>query len=143
MKNKPCKHNRQLGHCRACRPEKFCRHKVHRSHCRICHSRGWASGILSVANGAAKLRGYAKPNISAEDLIILMRASKFCVGCGGNLNWTSKPKKRTPHLHHNHETGVVSGFCHQFCNQAEGMLSKLTPEQRKQFVKTFFPEVFN
>lgn len=138
MKNKPCKHNRQLGHCRSCRPKKFCKHKIHASHCRICNPRGWASGILSVANGMANRRGYAKPDISPDDLIVIMRASKTCIGCGGKLNWGGK---RAPHLHHNHKDGGVSGFCHQLCNQAEGMLSKLTPTQRKQFIINFFPEI--
>ncbi len=139
MKNLPCEHEKQKGHCRECHPQKFFHHGVHRSHCRICNPRGWASGILSVANGAARRRGYARPDISPDDLIVVMRASKTCAGCGGKLNWNKKP---TPHLHHSHKDGGVSGFCHQLCNQAEGMLGKLTIEQRRKFIWEFFPEVF-
>lgn len=140
MKNVLCKHKRQKGHCRACQPKKFCQHLIHQSHCRVCRPRGWASGILSVAKGAASRRGYTPPRINSENLVLLMKVSKFCAGCGGKLEWNNKP---TPHLHHSHKTGRVSGFCHQLCNQSEGMLSKLSIEEQYNFVKNFFPHLLD
>jgi len=137
MKNKSCKHGKQKGHCRKCNPKKFCAHEVHRSHCRVCSPRGWASGILSVARGAAHRRNYAAPQITPEDLVRLMSKSDECVMCGSGLVWT-KPR---PHLHHDHKTGEVKGFSHPNCNFAEGMLSKMSDVERKTFIREVFPEV--
>ena len=135
MKNKLCRHNRQKGHCRACRPKKYCEHKVHASHCRICKPTGWAGGILSVARGAARRRGYVAPHITSSELVALMSNKENCVLCGGLLDWAKKP---APHLHHSHETGQVYGFTHQHCNQAAGMLAKMKPENLERFIRTVF-----
>jgi len=67
-----------------------------------------------------------------------MLKSDECVMCGTELIWTDK---RRPHLHHDHETGEVKGFSHPLCNQAEGMLSKMTIIERKTFIREVFPEI--
>jgi len=139
MKNKPCLHKLQKGHCRICRPDNYCAHSKHRSHCRLCHPLGWAKGCLSVFRGDAKRHGYKAPNIPPEQFVARMKQTKRCTACNGRLNWLKKPH---PHLHHNHETGEVIGFCHPVCNQAEGMLAKLTHQERINFLACFFPEVF-
>jgi Recombination endonuclease VII len=139
LKNVLCEHEKQKGHCRNCGAHHYCKHSKHRSHCRRCNPLGWAKGCLSVFKGTAKRRRYTPPNITPEKFVYLMQTTKLCAGCGGKLNWETN----RPHLHHNHKTGEVLGFCHQMCNQAEGMLSKLTQEERKIFFKTFFFEDFN
>lgn len=120
------------------RHKKCGRHKTPR--CRICNSHSWASHVLCTSRSDAKRRGSAAADILPGDLVVIMKASKFCIGCGGKLNWK---EGKTPSLHHNHKTGEVYGFCHSNCNVAEGLLSKLTVEQRKHFIKEFFPEVFS
>lgn len=137
-KNKACIHGLQKGHCRNCGARHFCEHNKHRSHCRICRPIGWAKGCLSVFKGSAKRRGYTPPNITAENFVKLMLKSKRCFGCDSRLDW----ENTSPHLHHNHATGEVLGFCHSLCNQAEGMLSKMTSQERLNFITTFFCEIF-
>lgn len=85
----------------------------------------------------AKRRGYVPPDITPEQYLRLERKSKKCFGCNGALDET-----KTSHLHHNHATGEVYGFCHSLCNQAEGMLSKMKFEEKVNFLSVFFPEVF-
>lgn len=82
----------------------------------------------------ARRRNYASPLINHYGLVVLMQNSKTCVLCGAVLDWSQK----SPHLHHDHETGQVHGFAHQLCNQAEGMLMKMAPENRAHFIRTAF-----
>jgi hypothetical protein len=104
----------------------------------VCDPLGAAKRRLAVCKGDARRGGYVPPRITAEELLKLKNESLICVGCEDPLDWDNYP-----HLHHDHRTGEVLGFCHPMCNQAEGMLGKMTSEGRKAFIKNFFPEVIN
>jgi len=132
-----CQHKKQRSGCKDCGGGSICVHGIRRVWCFRCLPLSFAKNRLLLFNTQAKRRGYAIPKISAENLLFLMKTSRLCVGCGGALNWKAK---RTPHLHHDHNTGYVFGFCHPSCNHAEGMISKLTLAQRLCFFKNFFPE---
>ena len=81
---------------------------------------------MAVAKSVAKRHKHAPPRISPEGLLILLEEQK-CAICGQEL------AKRT-HLHHDHKTGNVYGFAHAACNQAEGIVAAMPPEQRKNFL---------
>lgn len=137
-----CKHNKHKGHCRKCNVKNYCKHSKHRTHCILCSPLSAAVARLCVSKADARRCGFAPPNISPEGLVSLVRSSKRCFGCDGLLDWDNKESRRRPHLHHNHLTGEVHGFCHPICNQAEGMLTRLTHQERINFLTVFFPEVF-
>lgn len=78
-------------------------------YCRVAH-------ILRSSQQAAKTRGYlpidfAIPHASIRRLML----ATHCVQCGEPLHWIFRAGK-TPHLHHNHETGKIYGFTHPVCN---------------------------
>jgi hypothetical protein len=137
-----CKHGKHKGHCRKCNTNNYCEHSKHRTHCMICSPLSAAVARLCVSRADAKRGGFVPPNISASKLVSLVQASKRCFGCNGLLDWNNKESRRRPHLHHDHITGEVHGFCHPTCNQAEGMLNKLTAKERYNFIIAFFPEIF-
>lgn len=134
-----CKHERQRSTCIECGGGSVCKCERQKSSCRKCDPLNWAKRCIWASKGNARKRSYQPPDITPEDFLILANKTKFCVACGSELNWD---KKFNSHLHHSHTTGQVFGFCHQLCNQAEGMLSKMTSVERFNFVKFFFPEVF-
>lgn len=127
-----CIHKRQKQHCKDCGTMVYCEHKKSRNHCFICAPYLWASSILRSARKSAKQRRYEPPNISVDDLVSLYYEAEICWLCGGSLDLTS------PHLHHDHKTGQVHGFTHQLCNQAEGMLTRLTQKEREHFIRIVF-----
>lgn len=133
-----CVHNKLRVICKECGGSALCEHDKQRRGCQECNPLGWAKAYLLVSKGMARRRSYLPPKITPEELLVLISISRFCVGCGGVLSW----ENRGPHLHHNHHTGEVLGFCHPTCNQAEGMLSNLSILERITFLKNFFPEVF-
>jgi hypothetical protein len=80
---------------------------------------GWicrASRILVGNQAEAKEQGYKPIDINTPHAIIrnLMRVEK-CVLCGALLKWELGPGK-TPHLHHDHDSGEMLGFAHSRCN---------------------------
>lgn len=135
-----CKHNRQKQHCRDCGTTFHCLHGKTRYSCRTCAPLAWAKGVLRSMRKTAKERKHESPKITPEALVKLVKTSKRCFACDSALNWRAKIG---PHLHHCHVTGEVSGFCHQLCNQAEGMLSKMSEQERYNFISMFFSELFN
>lgn len=134
-----CVHKKYRSGCKECGGGAICKHKIHRAWCFKCSPLSFARNRLSLFKTQAKRKGYTCPDITPEGFLFLMKISTHCVGCGGLLNWKTK---QTPHLHHNHKTGYVFGFCHPLCNQVEGMLSVLSVNERKHFINAFFPEVF-
>ena len=137
-----CKHKKQRHVCIICKGASVCNHGKLRNTCKICRPLSHAKTVLRWARRCCKKFGYATPDITPEGLVNLYNVSTHCVGCGGPLNW-GHDNRHQPHLHHNHVTGEVLGFCHALCNQAEGMLSKLSSKEIVTFVKTFFPAVFD
>jgi len=78
-------------------------------HCRV-------SRILSVSQISARERGYAPvPKDTPHSVIRKMMDEPNCERCGQPLEWEFGQDK-TPHLHHNHETGEPYGFTHPVCN---------------------------
>jgi hypothetical protein len=134
-----CKHGKHRQICVLCKGSNICKHNKQSRGCKECYPLRWAVGRLAVSKADARRRNRALPKITAIELLSLIDVSKVCIGCGGLLDWDLSS---SPHMHHNHVTGVVLGFCHSYCNQAEGMLSKMTVEERKTYIRNFFPEVF-
>jgi hypothetical protein len=80
-----------------------------RFHCRV------ATAIIRSQYDGRK-RGYASIPISTPHSVIRkMMEQPNCELCGESLVWEFGLGK-TPHLHHNHETGEVYGFTHSSCN---------------------------
>lgn len=134
-----CAHRKYRSACKECGGGAICKHDIRRVWCFICAPLSFARNRLLFFRTQAKRLGHALPKITSEALLSLMRTSPVCFGCRGKLNWEAKTK---PHLHHSHKTGQVFGFCHPLCNQAEGMIAKLTPQQRLNFFRNFFPGEF-
>jgi hypothetical protein len=104
----------------------------------------WASRIIRCARAKAKSRGYVSMRITPEEVVSLMLSTKHCVACGGELNWITKGE--SPHLHHNHTTGVVIGYVHSRCNHVEGIIRRQIsegPRPIKTFLEVMFPEAFS
>ena len=66
----------------------------------------------------AKKRGYKPIDPFTPHSLIRKMMEENCVLCGEALVWTFG-RMKTPHLHHNHETGKVIGFAHPKCNLFE------------------------
>ena len=61
-------------------------------------------------------RGNYKPIENTPHSVIRELMNKdVCVLCGKKLTWAFGLSK-TPHLHHDHETGKIIGFTHPVCN---------------------------
>lgn len=74
------------------------------------------SQILSASKSSARRLGYiAIPRDTPHSVIRKMMAEPNCERCGEPLKWEFGVGK-TPHLHHNHETGDPLGFTHPVCN---------------------------
>jgi hypothetical protein len=76
--------------------------------CRIAH-------ILSVSSHVAAKRGFAPMQQTSHSVIRKMTEQPNCELCGESLKWEFGQGK-TPHLHHDHETGEIYGFTHPQCN---------------------------
>ena len=58
---------------------------------------------------------------------------KLCWRCRKPMHWENLGKGKTPHLHHNHETGEIYGFTHSRCNPSA--LEEEIRELRKEIIK--------
>jgi hypothetical protein len=77
--------------------------------CRIAH-------ILRHSRAMAQERGYVPVSKdTSHQAIREMMRNENCILCQNPLLWIFKAGK-TPHLHHNHETGEALGFVHNQCN---------------------------
>jgi hypothetical protein len=80
---------------------------------------GWYCRVLKIVGSirvSATLKGYKPIDMATpHSLIRQMMQRKDCVLCGELLEWKFGPGK-TPHLHHNHNTGEIYGFSHPRCN---------------------------
>src|SRR5271156_3516059 len=79
----------------------------------------WSCRVLSILNSSQKLArdfGYAPidPNTSHSVIRKLMEEPN-CERCQQPLSWELGAGK-TPHLHHDHESGEIFGFTHPRCN---------------------------
>jgi len=93
--------------------DKFTRHHRHNSRpgfwCRV-------SNIIDASRNAARKHGYKPiPANTPHSVIHKMMEEPNCERCGLPLIWQFGIGK-TPHLHHNHETGEIYGFTHPVCN---------------------------
>ena len=92
--------------------------------------------LLASAARHARNGGYAAPNITADELVLLWQNQQGkCAACGGVLEGVYGDKKNThTHLEHSHTTGEVRGFVHNHCNFAEASFSKMTDEEIVTFI---------
>jgi hypothetical protein len=102
--------------------------------------RGWATILLRSLNYHAEKGRYTAPHISIDRLVDLRIQSKTCALTGRPLKWSDAT---LPHLHHNHVTGVVVGFVCGLANKAEGMLARLTKQERASLIQKAFPDEFD
>jgi hypothetical protein len=72
-------------------------------------------GIFSHGKAAARKHGYKFPKNVSHSVIREMMETD-CWRCGKPLDWSSLGSGKTPHLHHDHETGEILGFTHMRCN---------------------------
>jgi len=93
---------------------------------------GWAIILLRSLKYHSQMGGYAAPKISIAGLVRLRKYSRRCALTGRPLDWSQSP---LPHLHHDHKTGEVIGFVCRLANVIDGMLAKLTPQERKTFLE--------
>jgi hypothetical protein len=75
-----------------------------------------ASNIIRNSQQLAKIRNYnpIDPN-TPHSVIRAFMDDPLCERCKQPLNWEFK-RGKTPHLHHDHETGEIYGFTHSQCN---------------------------
>lgn len=94
----------------------------------VCRMRA----LLWALKNKAKIKGFALPLISAEEMVEQWNdQAGICVACG-------EPGlillDRGSVYDHNHETGEGRGFIHSYCNIAEGYLSNLSSEAFEKYV---------
>lgn len=80
---------------------------------------GWncrVAAILISSKILAKKRDYCQMDSSTSHLVIREMMDKPCIYCGTLLDWSEFKVGKTPHLDHDHETGVINGFAHPVCN---------------------------
>jgi hypothetical protein len=74
------------------------------------------SNILSSSRGSAKKHKYVPIDANTPHSVIRkLMEEPNCVRCNQPLEWVFGLGK-TPHLHHDHETGEIYGFTHPVCN---------------------------
>jgi hypothetical protein len=91
------------------------------------------SQILNNSQGASKRDGYQPiPLDTPHSIVRKMMAEPNCERCGEPLSWEFGLGK-TPHLHHDHETGEPLGFTHPVCNPnaMEDEIDRLRKENRR------------
>lgn len=84
---------------------------------RVARGRGWYCRVARILTESTSKRGGYNPidpKISHSVIRKLME-EKTCWRCKQPLKWVFGAGK-TPHLHHNHDTGEVYGFTHSRCN---------------------------
>jgi len=102
------------------------------------------SKILGVSQVAARKFGHTPIDIKTPHSVIReLMEEENCWRCSKPLSWEVGAGK-TPHLHHNHETGAIYGFTHPHCNpQAlEHRIDELE-EQLKTRPRTLVPLTLN
>ena len=82
-------------------------------------SHHWYCRVGSIIQGSisgARRHGYKSIDKMTPHSVIrkLMRV-RHCVLCGERLQWRVG-RGKTPHLHHDHQTGKIIGFTHPKCN---------------------------
>ena len=87
--------------------------------------------IIQSSKGSAKQYGYKHIDASHSVIRSLM-VNSDCIQCGQPLSWSFQMGK-TPHLHHNHETGQPIGFAHLRCNvyEMQQEIHRLLEENRQ------------
>ncbi|PZR96699.1 MAG: hypothetical protein DLM69_10495 [Candidatus Chloroheliales bacterium] len=89
---------------------------------------GRAKHLLRAARQTAKSKGYASPEITADEIVTLwFNQHEECAACGSQISL------QTGYLDHDHTNGEVRGFVCRNCNLAEGLLKGYTHEQFKRF----------
>jgi hypothetical protein len=80
---------------------------------------GWACRVTAVLGGIRKQSerdGYKPIDLNTPHSVIRkMMQEKNCALCGEPLKW-ELGRGKTPHLHHDHDTGQPIGFSHHRCN---------------------------
>jgi len=110
-------------------------------------SKAWACRVSRVLRGganAARKLGYQPidPNIPHSDIRRLMDDPN-CERCGAPLIWEFGQGK-TPHLHHNHESGKIYGFTHPHCNpraleiEIDRLQEQVCALRANQFLESIF-----
>lgn len=85
--------------------------------------------LASAHKNVFKKCGYAPPNVSAEQMLIMWtEQNHLCAACKGPL------KLLDAHFDHCHETGEPRGFLHKHCNQTEGCILKMSNEELKNYM---------
>lgn len=75
------------------------------------------SQVVAGGNCEARSKGYKPIDPETPHHIIrAMMDEPLCWRCKRPLDWTNFGKGKTPHLHHNHDTGEIYGFTHPHCN---------------------------
>jgi len=81
---------------------------------------GWTCRVRVILNTgatAARIGNYvAVPRNTPHEIIRKLMEEPLCVLCKELLDWSSLGAAKTPHLHHNHNTGEMYGFAHHKCN---------------------------
>lgn len=90
--------------------------------------------IISSSQLSSKYRGYSPipKNTSHLEIRKLMERPN-CERCSQPLSWAELGRCKTPHLHHDHETGEIYGFTHPVCNP---LAMKQEIEQLRKEIKT-------
>ena len=104
---------------------------------------GWTCRVdrtLRSSQRKASEAGYKSmdPNIP-HSVIRAMMEKPLCWRCKQSLDWTFGNIK-TPHLHHNHETGEIYGYTHNRCNR--NMLEDENKELRDEITARIAYERF-
>jgi len=74
------------------------------------------ASIITRSKVAARIHKYRSiPSDIPHSTIRKLMEEPNCERCGEPLKWEFGQSK-TPHLHHNHETGEIYGFTHPVCN---------------------------
>ena len=80
----------------------------------------------------SKSKGYHAPNTTPEEMLAMWNEQKeICVACGGKLELRGRNGSC---FDHDHVTGQPRGFIHDRCNKVEGMMSKMTLDERTEFL---------
>jgi hypothetical protein len=80
----------------------------------------WVCRVSQIIMGSqknARHRGHTpiSKDVNHATIRKLMK-DKNCERCGQLMSWNELGWGKTPHLHHNHETGELYGFTHPICN---------------------------
>jgi hypothetical protein len=97
----------------------------------------WACRIGSILRGSrtsARAGQYVPIDPNTPHAVIRkMMEETNCERCQQTLSWDEFGLGKTPHLHHDHETGEIYGFTHPHCNPfaLEIEIDRLKKENRR------------